>query len=74
MEAVSHIAYLCTQRHYPMYNGSLIYEQQDGETLNTFPRVTVLPALVGFFFGSLEVLPGYWPPGCKEAIAPTQKP
>lgn len=50
MEAVSHIAYLCTQRHYPMYNGSLIYEQQDGETLNTFPRVTVLPALVVFFF------------------------
>lgn len=41
MEAVPYIAYLCTQRHYPMYNGSLIYEQQDGETLNTFPRVTV---------------------------------
>lgn len=49
MEAVPYIAYLCTQRHYPMYNGSLIYEQQDGETLNTFPRVTVPPALVFFW-------------------------
>lgn len=46
MEAVSVIAYLCTQRHDPMYNGSLISGQQDGETLSTFIRLGVLPALV----------------------------